>query len=57
MESTALAKAKEAVRPLTIAFLSSGAKEADEALERLTRLYGDAPLGEADVIVALGATA
>jgi NAD+ kinase len=38
----------------TIAFLSSGAKEADEALERLTRLYGDAPPEGADVIVALG---
>jgi NAD+ kinase len=41
-------------RTQTIAFLSSGAREANEALERLTGLYGDSPLGEADVIVALG---
>jgi NAD+ kinase len=46
--------ASPAVRTPTIAFLSSGAKEADEALERLTRLYGDAPPEGADVIVALG---
>ncbi len=43
-----------AVRTQTIAFLSSGAKEANEALERLKALYGDSPLDEADVIVALG---
>ena len=41
-------------RTQTIAFLSSGAKEANEALERLTALYGNSPLDEADVIVALG---
>jgi NAD+ kinase len=41
-------------RTQTIAFLSSGATEADEALKRLVALYGDAPLDEADVIVALG---
>src|SRR5271165_5538933 len=41
-------------RTRTIAFLSSGAREADEALRRLVALYGDAPLKEADVIVALG---
>src|SRR6516225_11716097 len=41
-------------RTQTIAFLSSGAKEANEALEKLTALYGDNPLDEADVIVALG---
>src|SRR6516165_12170813 len=41
-------------RTQTIAFLSSGAKEANEALEKLTALYGDSPLDKADVIVALG---
>jgi NAD+ kinase len=41
-------------RTQTITFLSSGAKEADEALGRLTARYGDSPLDEADVIVALG---
>jgi len=43
-----------AARVQTIAFLSSGAKEADEALKRLAALYGNSPLDEADVIVALG---
>ena len=38
----------------SIAFLSSGAKEADEALKRLVSLYGNAPPDKADVIVALG---
>jgi NAD+ kinase len=38
----------------TIAFLSSGAKEANEAQERLVRLYGGAAPEDADVIVALG---
>ena len=42
------------VRTQTIAFLSSGAKEADEALARLTSLYGSAAPEDADVIVALG---
>jgi NAD+ kinase len=42
------------VRTQTIAFLSSGAKEADEALARLTGLYGSAAPEDADVIVALG---
>jgi len=42
------------VRTQTIAFLSSGAKEADEALKRLVSLYGNAPIKNADVIVALG---
>jgi len=42
------------IRIQTIAFLSSGAKEADEALKRLVGLYGNAPLQEADIIVALG---
>jgi NAD+ kinase len=41
-------------RTQTIAFLSSGAKEANEALERLASLYGNSSLDEADVIVALG---
>ena len=41
-------------RTQTIAFLSSGAKEANDALERLTALYGNSPFDEADVIVALG---
>ena len=43
-----------AARTQTIAFLSSGAKEANEALERLTALYGNSPFDEASVIVALG---
>jgi NAD+ kinase len=43
-----------AARTQTIAFLSSGAKEANEALARLTALYGERSLDEADVIVALG---
>jgi NAD+ kinase len=43
-----------AQRTQTIAFLSSGAKEANEALEKLTHLYGETPLDKADVIVALG---
>jgi NAD+ kinase len=46
--------AKHALRTETIAFLSSGASEADDAFERLIGLYGDAPLETADVIVALG---
>jgi NAD+ kinase len=54
VEIISMPVAKDAVRPLTIAFLSSGAKEAEEALERLTRLYGDVPPEDADVIVALG---
>jgi NAD+ kinase len=41
-------------RTLTIAFLSSGAKEANDALETLASLYGNSSLDEADVIVALG---
>ena len=43
-----------AARTQTIAFLSSGAKEANEALERLTALYGNSPFDQASVIVALG---
>jgi NAD+ kinase len=37
-----------------ICFLSSGAKEADEALERLVERYGNCEPAQADVIVALG---
>ncbi len=37
-----------------IAFVSSGSPEAEAARERLTTAYGDAPAGEADVVVALG---
>ncbi|MBV9289497.1 MAG: NAD(+)/NADH kinase, partial [Hyphomicrobiales bacterium] len=46
--------AKHPIPARTIAFLSSGAKEADEALKQLKALYGDAPPETADVIVALG---
>jgi NAD+ kinase len=49
-----MAIAHHAVRTRTIAFLSSGAKEADEALTTLVRLYGNTAPEEADVIVALG---
>ena len=38
----------------TLAFLSSGAPEAEEARARLVEKYGDAPPEEADCIVALG---
>src|ERR1700721_458526 len=41
-------------RSQSIAFLSSGAKEANDALESLTALYGNSPFDEADVIVTLG---
>ena len=37
-----------------ISFLSSGAKEADEALQRLVERYGNCEPAQADVIVALG---
>src|SRR5271169_5752913 len=37
-----------------IAFLSSGAPEADEALARLIARYGNVNIDKADVIVALG---
>jgi NAD+ kinase len=46
--------AAPAVGTQAIAFLSSGAKEADEAMHRLAALYGECPPEEADVIVALG---
>ena len=48
------AKPAQAPRAPTIAFLSSGAKEADDALKRLVTLYGNTPADEADVIVPLG---
>ena len=41
-------------RSQTIAFLSSGAKEANDALERLVASTAASPLDKADVIVALG---
>lgn len=37
-----------------IAFVATDVPDAQEALGRLTARYGDTPLGEADVIVALG---
>jgi len=37
-----------------VAFLSSGAPEAENARAALMALYGDAPFDEADVVVALG---
>ena len=43
-----------AVRTRSIAFISSGAKEADEALKTFVGLYGNTAPEEADVIVALG---
>ena len=37
-----------------LAFISSGSPEADAARDRLVTIHGDAPLGEADAVVALG---
>lgn len=37
-----------------LAFLSSGSDEAEAAHRRLAAQYGDAPIAEADVVVALG---
>ena len=37
-----------------IAFVASPAPEARKALARLTKRYGNVPLGKADVVVALG---
>ncbi|HXE89303.1 MAG TPA: NAD(+)/NADH kinase, partial [Hyphomicrobiaceae bacterium] len=37
-----------------IAFVCSDVPEAREALERLTKVYGNAPAASADAIVALG---
>ena len=47
--STALAKA-----PKRIAFRAAATEFAQSALERLTARHGDAPLAEAEVVVALG---
>lgn len=41
-------------RPQRITFLASEAQPAQEALERLTRRYGSAPIEQAELIVALG---
>ena len=49
-----LSVSTQAPRAQSIAFLSSGAKEADEALKRLVALYGGCAPEEADIIVALG---
>jgi NAD+ kinase len=46
--------AKPGVRGGRIAFISSGAKEADEALRTLVGLHGNVPVEESDAIVALG---
>jgi len=54
VESMGTSTVSPPVRTQTIAFLSSGAKEADEALRRLSGVYGNAPVQTADVIVALG---
>jgi len=46
---------KESARPIErVAFLSSGTPPAEEALARLTSLYGNADPSGADIIVALG---
>ncbi len=37
-----------------IAFVASETKEAERALKKLVKLYGDTPPGKADAIVALG---
>jgi NAD+ kinase len=39
---------------IKIAVVSSGAPDADEAAAQLAARYGDIPLGDADVVVALG---
>jgi NAD+ kinase len=39
---------------LKIAIVSSGSPEAEAAAQELTARYGDVPLGDADVVVALG---
>ena len=48
------AKETAAKRIDAICFLSSGAPEANEALEKLVARYGNCPPEQADVIVALG---
>ena len=37
-----------------LAYLSSGTPEADDARERLVAHYGESPLAQADVVIALG---
>lgn len=46
--------ATKIARKPAIAFLASRTEDARKALDRLSARYGDAPLGEAEVIVALG---
>ncbi len=41
-------------RSLKIAIVSSGAPDADEAARQLAERYGDVPLADAEVVVALG---
>ncbi len=41
-------------RRVKIAIVSSGAPDAEEAARQLADRYGDVPLGDADVVVALG---
>jgi NAD+ kinase len=48
------AQKNAAKRNGAISFLSSGAKEADYALDKLVARYGNCPPEDADVIVALG---
>jgi NAD+ kinase len=50
-EARSLASAPPSMR---VAFLASGAPEAEAARERLAALYGDTPLDSADIVVALG---
>jgi len=49
-----MSAANEGAKRSTIAFLSSGAREANEALESLVARYGNCAPEKADVIVALG---
>jgi NAD+ kinase len=49
-----LARMRASTNAPAIAFLSSGAPEAERAKARLIARYGDVKLAEADVIVALG---
>lgn len=41
-------------KSLTFSFVSSGTPEADLAVQRLTKRYGQMPTGQADIVVALG---
>ena len=38
----------------SFAFVSSGTPDADDAVKRLAAIYGQTPMDQADVIVALG---